>query len=269
MLDTRPPSQTIKLRRRRRLPPNDTSADIGQNIRVLLRRRSAPYWLLAGASLVGTCINGPLVLSLGIGVAAHQQLQQLTPQQWQQLTAVLQRRCSPRLRLWLLSAAVVMATYGATALWSDSHSLGLPAMVGAQGVLVLLLGGLLLGAVAPKPAATALEDTATPLEQQLRQLAHADPLTRLVAVRQAVRLALEKAPQAQSAGISGPAHLIDCLHLMLAQETEPMVRTAIREGLEQLRQKPQLAAGPPAVQTPLKATTASRVRRTAVEYVEP
>ncbi|PSN19967.1 hypothetical protein C7271_04595 [filamentous cyanobacterium CCP5] len=267
MLDIRPLVKTT-----RRAP----GTDFKHHLQGCLRHRLAPYWLIGSVSLGGTLINAPLVLSAGTGLVVHQQLSQLSPQQWQALASRLQRRWrgpGSRTRVWLLSAAAVMLTYGTTALWSETHGIWLSLILGGQTLLAIALVSLLLR---PQPAVRSTPATpklaATPFEAALNQLVHSDPLTRLMGVRQIIRQALPQGDREYLPGQTIRAHLTDCLHLMLAQEQEPMVRTAIREGLELLRKKPQLTAGAPTLQTPLRRAQPGsepvRARR-VVEYVEP
>ena len=271
LLENRSLSSAIAPRR------SDMAALARRTLR-LLGEKASPYWLLAALSLAGTVWNGPLVLSFGVGLAVRQQLMQLTPEDWRQLAQRFHRHWrvpSPQLRAWLLSMAAFTATYGVTALWSEAHELGLALALGGQSVIALALMALLLRPAADlsepsAPQAQPLPAQPLPLEAQLYELVNADPLKRLIGVRQVLRLALQD-PSASylTGGTSMRSHLLDCLHLMLAQENEPIVRSAIREGLDLLREKPQLSAGAPAVATPMRRPATSKVRRSVVEYVEP
>lgn len=96
--------------------------------------------------------------------------------------------------------------------------------------------------VVPDPAQISTARTsaeAERFEQALAHLTQADPLQRLIAVRQLVRL-VHQAPTGSTyiAGAEGSmqSHLIDCFHILLAHEPEPIVRSAVREGLTLLRQ---------------------------------
>ncbi|QQE67203.1 hypothetical protein GFS31_39150 [Leptolyngbya sp. BL0902] len=95
---------------------------------------------------------------------------------------------------------------------------------------------------AQSAAAAPAPTEADRLEQALAHLTQADSLQRLIAVRQLVRLAHQA--DAETAYIAGAEvslqdHLIDCFHLMLAHDPEPVVRSAVREGLALLRQGAQ------------------------------
>ena len=120
----------------------------------------------------------------------------------------------------------------------------------------------------PPPTAQTLEVTAQPptapatnppitetdrFEQALAHLTQADPLQRLIAVRQLVRLVNQSPSGAYiaAAEVSIQTHLIDCFHLMLAHEPEPIVRSAVREGLTLLRQPPPQGHPLPAGAEPL------------------
>jgi hypothetical protein len=135
------------------------------------------------------------------------------------------------------------------------------------------------------PTETATEAGVTDrFDQVLADLVHSDALQRLIAVRQLVRL-VSQWPDARDylgAQVSMQSHLTDCFHVMLAHEPEPIVRSAVREGLTLLRQPSQLAPGPeplpdmsPLAEAddelaapPQPLETPRSPRRMAVEYVE-
>jgi hypothetical protein len=122
-------------------------------------------------------------------------------------------------------------------------------------------------------------------DQVLADLAHPDALKRLIAVRQLVRLVsqwTDAEDYVVGTQVSMQSHLTDCFHVMLAHEPEPIVRSAVREGLTLLRQPSQLAPGPeplpdisPLAEAddelaapPQPLETPRSPRRMAVEYVE-
>lgn len=252
----------------------------------------SPWWSVGLGSLLLTLLNGPLVLSLGMGIAVYAELSRLTAEDWQQLTQRLQRPphlpLSPRAKTRVATAAALLLTFLVTSLWAETHYFWLAAIMGGQSVLALWLAGLLLQpqlettpVVVSDHAATmtpALDSIPTPettpemaLDRHLGELSAADALARLVAVRQLMRLAQTHPLEARyvpGSEISLRSHLLDCFHLMLAQEGEPMVRSALKEGLDLLRQPAQLPAGEPPMQ-PLQQTIKKTVRRPVVEYVEP
>lgn len=250
-------------------------------------RRGARWWGMGVLSVGLTLVNGPLVISLGVALVAHRQLAQLSPEQWQHLLQSWQqwlhqrwlRGWSSQQKTWLLSGTLLVGIYLATSTWNETHTLAGTLAIAAQTVLVCLALGILLRLPRPQspdPVAQWEQQVAS-LEQGMMELSHPDPLRRLVAVRRVMRLFTQLAAQAPSmdaGGISFQAHLIDCFHLMLAQEQEPLVRTALREGLARLRQPLQLSAGAPPVPTPetwarSHSSLAQPRRRPVVEYIEP
>lgn len=110
------------------------------------------------------------------------------------------------------------------------------------------------GAQTVPTVATSSNTKTERFEQALGHLTHADPLQRLIAVRQLVRLVHQASPgetYIAGAEVSMQAHLIDCFHVMLAHEPEPVVRSAVREGLTLLRQPATQANQLPAGSAPL------------------
>ncbi len=188
----------------------------------------------------------------------------------------------------VLSLMLGASTYTVTALWQSTHSLLMALVLTGQTALTFFVVVALLrspadpttephptkradGSPTPNGVATSTPPTAQTLEvsaqpttapasqspitkterfeHALAHLTQADPLQRLIAVRQLVRL-VNQAPSdtyIAESEVSIQTHLIDCFHLMLAHEPEPIVRSAVREGLALLRQPPprdrQLPAG--------------------------
>ena len=212
-------------------PRRSDMAALARRTLRLLGEKASPYWLLAALSLAGTVWNGPLVLSFGVGLAVRQQLMQLTPEDWRQLAQRFHRH-------WRVPSPQLRAWLLSLAAFTATYGVTALWSEAHELGLALALGG-----------------------QSVIALA----LMALL-LRPAADLSEPSAPQVQPL----PAQpLLDCLHLMLAQENEPIVRSAIREGLDLLREKPQLSAGAPAVATPMRRPATSKVRRSVVEYVEP
>ncbi|MBD0336701.1 MAG: hypothetical protein ICV62_14530 [Cyanobacteria bacterium Co-bin13] len=240
--------------------------------------KKSPYWGLGLASLSLSLINGPLVISLGAGLVTYQQLSQLTPEQWQQLTQRLQKQravsLSARNKTLLLSGTALAATYLTTAIWSETHQAAVAIALGTQSLLTLSLLAWLLRSAPPSPSAPLPPQSLQPdtLESLLAELTHPDPLRRLVRVRQLTRMATPAAAETgylDGGVVTVRSHLIDCFHLMLSQESEPLVRTALREGLQHLRQPAQLPEGAPPLPNAKAMKQTHRVRRPVVEYIEP
>jgi hypothetical protein len=228
-----------------------------------------PYlWGLGLGSFTLGLVNGALVVSAGLGWVAYKQLQALSPRQWavlkQRVEQVLPLPRSLRHQALVLSVLLGTSTYTVTSLWQATHSILMALLLLGQTTLTFFMVGVLLrsGKTAPKGIepehASAKRPALAPptpgspaldlVEQELGQLSHPDPLKRLVAVRRLVKLVDgmgEDRPYAAGAKVSLRSHLLDCFHIMLAHESEPIVRTAVREGLHLLRQTHQLPEGPP------------------------
>lgn len=235
----------------------------------LRSQRRLPLWGLGLASLTLTLVNGPLVLAVGAGLVTYQQLAQLSPQQWQQLGEWLEqqrhRSLAPRHKTLLLSGTALLATYLTTAVWTETHQLAVAIALSTQSLLTLaLLAWLLRSPAAASPAAAKVAATTPTLDPLLSELTSADPLRRLIGVQRLCQ-------QASAGDRTQQNQLLDCFHLMLAQEPEPLVRTALRQGLQQLRPLAQLPEGAPPLPTqPSKEIQqTSRLRRPIVEYIEP
>jgi hypothetical protein len=83
------------------------------------------------------------------------------------------------------------------------------------------------------------------LDELLGRLSDADPLKRLIAVRQITqKLQAEAAIEASTFSLTSmpPAYVADCFRLMLNRETEPSVCSALLDGLQSLGQGRQLNA---------------------------
>lgn len=134
-------------------------------------------------------------------------------------------------------------------------------VLGATNPTNSAMGGLTTGQTlevpvvpAPAPNPPRIPTEAERFDQALAHLTQADPLQRLIAVRQLVRL-VHQAPVETAyiaeAQVSMQSHLIDCFHILLAHEPEPIVRSAVREGLAILRQPPPQENALPAGSKPL------------------
>jgi hypothetical protein len=265
-------------------------------------------WGLGLGSFALGLVNGAFVISMGVGWVAYKQLQSLSPGQW----AMLRRQIEQALPLprtlqqqaLVLSLLLATSTFTMTSLWQATHSLLMGSILLGQTTLTFFVVGLMLRSakhpsqgyrsVTDRPSlrrskpdsqetVTTTARAVDPVEQSLSQLTHSDPLQRLVAIRRLVKLVDDAEVEqlyAVSAQVTLRSHLLDCFHLMLAHESEPIVRTAVREGLDLLRQTHQLPEGPPPLPTEKalqSAGTSSRQedvpslthqRHRPVEYVE-
>ncbi len=261
-------------------------------------------WGLGLGSFALGLVNGAFVLSLGIGWVAYKQLQALTPRQWaalkQQVEKALPLPRSMRQQALVLSLLLAASTYTMTALWQATRSPLMAVALMGQTTLTFFVVGVFLRSGGS--ASTSRQDSGRhrqgrpgssgqvtvqkaqdPVEQSLEQLTHSDALQRLVAVRRLVKLVDaigNDSLYATGARVTLRSHLLDCFHMMLAHEPEPIVRTAVRQGLDMLRQPHQLPEGPPPLPTektlrandshpnPDSGKSSHYQRHRPVEYVE-
>ncbi|MBE9138882.1 hypothetical protein IQ254_17060 [Nodosilinea sp. LEGE 07088] len=230
--------------------PRPTPALGRQGWRQRLPRPKHPHlWGLGVGSVVLGVINGALVISAGVGLVAYQQLLQLSPRQRKGLVDRLRQGLplptSPQHQAWVLAGVAGTSTYTFTALWHSTHSLLMALLLTGQGALALYALGALVrgGRASDRPEDRWDAAPIAQVEHNLTLLGHADPLKRLVAVRRLVRLAEQSAGDTDyGAGVSVRSHLIDCFRVMLGQELDPIVRSALVEGLDLLRPSRTLAA---------------------------
>lgn len=161
---------------------------------------------------------------------------------WQQLRSNFQQFWhSPSRRLVLAVGSGGMATVGTYMSWaiwaeSDSHWIALSAILqnfGTIAIIALLLRQIL--------SYSASKDEAV-LDRILADLTDADPVKRLIAVRQMTDLVKNPGFRKQSSLKSSIAlsHTTECFRLMLNQEPEALVRNALLEGLQTLDTFPKL-----------------------------
>lgn len=235
-------------------------------------------------SLLAALIDGKLLLAIATGAAAyraaitsgqpsHQSLQRLSQQARSHLA-------QPQLRPYWLSGLTFAGTYLVSAVWVELHSPWLAiACLGMGAANVALLGWVIRSESAPSPASEhRLRGTSESVDGcWWQQLTDPDALKRLMAVRHLTRwlLSSETAEQVYlpGSGLTVRSHLVDCFHLMLTQEPEPLVRTALRESLRLLQpppksSAPQLGQGPPPIPSMMQRPRAV-AHRPCVEYVEP
>lgn len=175
--------------------------------------------LLWNWQLVVATIAGLLIMIVTYGV------QQDASRIWQWLD--WKRNSSQRQIVLAVASGGVgtLSTYMATTVWVVSDNSWLAMGTILQGLATLTALFLLVW--------QRLDRFTTPqrdYDRMLTQLTEADPLKRLVAIRQATRWGRSNAGQDSVA----PAHLSDCFRLMLSQETEPTIRTALLDGLQTL-----------------------------------
>ncbi len=140
-------------------------------------------------------------------------------------------------------SVVAVSTYLAIAIWSDTDSFWLASGIALQGLGTLTLLALLAWQVLGRRA----DRAPASFDRAFADLAAADPLQRLVAVRQLSQMAEASHLDAQEQRM-----LADALRLMLRREQEPIVRAAALESFRQLPSPPALAPSQRSPVSPLQ-----------------
>jgi hypothetical protein len=176
--------------------------------------------------------NWQLVLALTIGAGvlvsvylAQQGQWQIPKIHWQQWTGA-----NRSLTLAIATGTIAtLSTYITSHIWleADQSWLAIGIILQGFGTLSILLF---------LTWQTLNRQTELKSESQLVHLSDADPLKRLIAVRQITQQAQ------QNTAPLPPAQIADCFRLMLNRETEPSVCSALLEGLQTLGQGRQLHA---------------------------
>ncbi|NJL85115.1 MAG: hypothetical protein HC886_02710 [Leptolyngbyaceae cyanobacterium SM1_1_3] len=180
---------------------------------------------------------------------------------------------------------VTAGTYGLLSLWAAVDNPWLALGLLTPTALSLATLALLLLQFKASDSSQKLAQNSD-LNQLLAQLTQSDPLRRLVAVQQILHWVEQASVQAlylSQLSISVRSQIIDCFRVLLVQESDPIVRNALRAGLQALsRTPPQLSEGAPLLQLEATAKVAqapaseaapktalrSPVGRSQVEYVE-
>lgn len=197
-------------------------------------------WVLAGALAVGMVLwNWQLSLSTSVGVGVMLALYMAPSRQWQTHWSTLKRFLRGTHRRLLLAVGggsfATLSTFLAIAVWAEADHPWTAASLILQGFVILLTCSFVLWHLGMRSETP----IAAPLEQDLIALTQANPLQRLITVRRLGRQLphLEAAQQRE---------VRDCLHLLLAQEPESLVREAALETLQSLTPvRPDLALETP------------------------
>lgn len=202
-----------------------------------LNRRFPAYGLLGLAGVSALLLwNWLLVLSVGIGLAVTVWVYLIHQGWWTlpKLSAVqkLWHRSNRSLTLGVSSGVIVACgSYGAIAIWRESQHSWLATGIILEGLMILAVLGVLIGQTLHRSLEPLIEKRVPADLPGLADLTDADPLKRLLAIRQLSQQTLN--------GCSGSAltsaHLTDCFRLMLNRETEPIVCRALLEELHSLK----------------------------------
>ena len=233
----------------KRLPkrsPDLSLSRLSQEIFQLLSRPEVykwGRWSLAsfGATLMFSW-DWKLVVATGVGIGGMGLVYLASGKNWQQYWLLWQpflKGSQGKLTLAVGSGAIAsLSTYLAAAIWaeSDNRWLATGTVLEGMGTLLTLtlLGWHIIG--------QQNQESDTQLEKYLNQLTEPDPIKRLIAVRQLIKLQETKTlPKRDRHQIE------DYFHLLLQQESEKLIRQAILEHLH----LENSSSSRPTVNTPL------------------
>ncbi|MBD2204983.1 armadillo-type fold-containing protein [Calothrix sp. FACHB-1219] len=195
------------------------------------RQFSGPGGVLGLLTIIVAMLlwNWKLLLALLIGIGVMLSVYLMQKWDWQQRLSQMQGFVhAPNRQLILAVSSGGIATftsYIAAAIWFDSNSPWIAAGVIFQGVGTLLSLILLVSQIV-NFYGIRQEDQC---DRLLDNLTEADPLKRLVAVRQLTKLVSRKRVDA-----SVKQNVIECLQLLLTQEQEAVIREAAFASLQTL-----------------------------------
>jgi hypothetical protein len=201
----------------------------------LLKRWMGPgRWMLVTSGAVAMLFwNGRLVVATGIGVMVMALIYLM--QDWRDgmpkalLKPLLTLLNQPLVLAVAGGGTAMLTTYLAASVWADSTSPWIAAgsLVQGAGTLAVLL--LLAGQVVQRQGRQSAS-----LHPLLMDLTHADPLRRLIAVRQLMRSSADWETDPVQRG-----EVVEYFRLMLSRESEETVHEALLDALSALdRQRP-------------------------------
>ena len=240
-LDDRPqetPEKTEKRRRRVDGKNNRTRSPVVSSafLKWLLPRLSRSKGGLAAFTLAAVWgwWNSQLLLSTGLGIAAMMLVYRGQSGEWQLLRSKAEQFWEgPNRRLVLAVGAGGIATLGAymsLAIWGDSESHWMALSLILQNFGTIAIAGLLLRQALSLGSS---KDEAA-LDRILEDLTDADPVKRLIAVREMTDLVNRGGFNRVTSVKSWSARdrAAECFRLMLSREPEAIVRNALLEGLQ-------------------------------------
>ncbi|MEG4110775.1 MULTISPECIES: hypothetical protein [unclassified Microcoleus] len=178
--------------------------------------------------------NSQLLFSTGLGIAAMMLVYRGQSWDWQLLRSKGEQFWDgPNRRFVLAVGTGGIATLGAymsLAIWADSESHWMALSVILQNLGTIAIAGLLLRQGLSRRAAK--DEVA--LDRILADLTDADPVKRLIAVRQMTDLVNKGGfgPVSSVKSSIARSRAAECFRLMLSREPEALVRNALLEGLQ-------------------------------------
>ncbi|MBW4521560.1 MAG: hypothetical protein KME16_17920 [Scytolyngbya sp. HA4215-MV1] len=201
--------------------------------------------------------DGKLLLATGTGVLMMLSVHLLHESKWKVPSLDLRRWLSGANRQLVVAVGcggvATLSTYLAASIWSDSGSGWIAIGEILQGAGIAGILGILLWQMGNRRS---MRDEAY-FNQLLSDLTDADPLKRLIAVRQITHLTTSRRLESDR-----DRPIADYFRLMLSREEESIIRDAVLEGLYELDTINQLAQSQqPNFSAPLIRRSSTKVRR--------
>ncbi|MBE9096191.1 hypothetical protein [Tychonema sp. LEGE 07203] len=212
-------------------------------VKWLLERltRSKGWVALVTLAAVWGLWNSQLLFSTGLGIAAMILVYRGESREWQLLRSQVEQFWESPNRRFVLAVGTggiaTLVAYMSLAVWMDSSSHWMAVSAILQNLGTIAIVGLLLRQALSRGAS---KDEAA-LDRILADLTDADPVKRLIAVRQMTDLVNNGGFGGRSSVKSLPAkprktialtRAAECFRLMLSREPEALVRNALLEGLQ-------------------------------------
>lgn len=231
-----------------------------------LKGRKTWLWGVGGFTVL-LLFNPAVVLSLLAGAGMMGLVYVGQRRRWRLSSSVLRKwwnGIDQTLMLTLASGVLAaLGTYMAIAIASDADSPWLATGIILQGIATLGILLFLIWRGLSQPG----DRRENSFEAILDSLADADPLKRLIAIRQATQWVIATAapsisPKSPVSHTAERSLLVDCFHLMLNRETDPILRNALLDGLQTLSHSKQLPQGANPLSMPtVSRRTPAKVRR--------
>lgn len=200
----------------------------GSPVRLLWFLTIIVAMLLWNPKLLMSCGAGVFVMSLVYSMPQWDWLQF-----WSQIRNFLQT-INGRLVLSVTGGAIAcLGTYTAATIWVNAPNVWIGAGAIAQGsatiLILILLGWLLISLYGNQE-----QDK---LEKLIENLTDTDPLKRLISVRQLAKLVTRQQLEPEE-----KQHIIECLQLLLTNESEATIVDAVFDSLQALEPSQKLAS---------------------------
>ncbi len=212
------------------------------------RFRGPGGWLVGLTGIVAMLFwNWKLLLATGSGVFVMLLVYLMQEWDWQLYWSSLARFFSGSTRQLTIAVGsggiATFSTYMAVSIWVDSDSSWIAAGAILQGFATLATLILLVRQIISSQASR----DEMKRDQMLSDLTDADPVKRLLAVRQLTNWGLDhRLPPSLRRVVS------DCFRLMLSREQEAVIRDAVLDGLQVLDNNQMLGKGAKPFQVPIE-----------------